>query len=332
MGTGPFKFVEHVQGLALSWARRTPTTGTRASPTSTASARCSSAVGARRSPRSAASAAHIQFRGFSPAERDSLVQALGNKVTVQESPWDCILMVRHQPREEALRRQARPPGAHARARPLRGLEGASQDRDRARTSPGCRCPGTPYATPPAELAKLAGYWPRHQRVARRGAAAAEGGRRREPVVHAHEPRHPDAVRAGRRLADRPVAPDRPERAPGGASRPRLLSRRSAAGDFEVAHGLPVRLHRRARPRQLTSSCRPTESGQLRPVQGPRARRRSTTSRRARADNEERKQLLRQFEKRAARRGGAHDPDLWWHRIIAAHQQGEGLARSRRATT
>ena len=35
---------------------------------------------------------HIQFRGFSPAERDSLVQALGNKITVQESPWDCILM------------------------------------------------------------------------------------------------------------------------------------------------------------------------------------------------------------------------------------------------
>ena len=37
--------------------------------------------------------AHIQFRGFSPAERDTLKTALGDKITVQESPWDCILMV-----------------------------------------------------------------------------------------------------------------------------------------------------------------------------------------------------------------------------------------------
>jgi peptide/nickel transport system substrate-binding protein len=37
--------------------------------------------------------AHIQFRGFSPAERDQLVQAMGNKITVQESPWDCLNFV-----------------------------------------------------------------------------------------------------------------------------------------------------------------------------------------------------------------------------------------------
>ncbi len=37
--------------------------------------------------------AHIQFRGFTPAERDSLVAALGPRITVQESPWDCVLLV-----------------------------------------------------------------------------------------------------------------------------------------------------------------------------------------------------------------------------------------------
>src|SRR2546426_11699447 len=37
--------------------------------------------------------AHIQFRGFSPAERDNLVAALGSKIAVQESPWDCALLV-----------------------------------------------------------------------------------------------------------------------------------------------------------------------------------------------------------------------------------------------
>src|SRR5260370_40995104 len=33
--------------------------------------------------------AMIQFRGFSPGNRDSLVRALGDKIAVQESPWAC---------------------------------------------------------------------------------------------------------------------------------------------------------------------------------------------------------------------------------------------------
>ena len=72
MGHGPFTFVEHVQRLALGRARRTPTTGTRASPTSTATGRSSSAPRPPRWRRVRGERAHIQFRGFSPAERDSL--------------------------------------------------------------------------------------------------------------------------------------------------------------------------------------------------------------------------------------------------------------------
>ena len=37
--------------------------------------------------------AHIQFRGFTPAERDTLMQALGPRLVVQESAWDCALWV-----------------------------------------------------------------------------------------------------------------------------------------------------------------------------------------------------------------------------------------------
>src|SRR4029434_8886932 len=37
--------------------------------------------------------AHIQFRSFSPAQRDDLVRALGEQITVQESPWNCGLVV-----------------------------------------------------------------------------------------------------------------------------------------------------------------------------------------------------------------------------------------------
>ena len=58
---------------------------------------------------------------------------------------------------QALRRQARAPGADPRARPLRGLEDALARSRSSRRWRGIQVPGTPWATPPAELEKLAGY-------------------------------------------------------------------------------------------------------------------------------------------------------------------------------
>ena len=37
--------------------------------------------------------AAIEFRGFPPKHRDDLVKALGDKITVQESDWNCVLMM-----------------------------------------------------------------------------------------------------------------------------------------------------------------------------------------------------------------------------------------------
>jgi peptide/nickel transport system substrate-binding protein len=56
--------------------------------------------------------AMIQFRGFSPAERDSLVNALGNKITVQESPWNCVILVamNHEDRDREGSRWRPGPG------------------------------------------------------------------------------------------------------------------------------------------------------------------------------------------------------------------------------
>jgi peptide/nickel transport system substrate-binding protein len=36
--------------------------------------------------------ADIEFRGFPPKARDDLVNALGDKITVQESDWNCVLL------------------------------------------------------------------------------------------------------------------------------------------------------------------------------------------------------------------------------------------------
>src|SRR5262249_5134258 len=100
--------------------------------------------------------AHIQFRGFSPAERDSLVQALGNKITVQESPWDCLLMValNHHKKPFDDKRVRR-----ALTLALDRYEGSKNLSKIAvvKEVAGTRGPGTPSATPPDELAKLAGY-------------------------------------------------------------------------------------------------------------------------------------------------------------------------------
>src|SRR5215831_17578315 len=83
----PFKFSEYVKGSHWVgkknpdyWDKGKPyLDGYRAVFMTSSSAMVAAVRGER---------AHAQFRGFSPSERDSIVQALGNKITVQESPWN----------------------------------------------------------------------------------------------------------------------------------------------------------------------------------------------------------------------------------------------------
>ena len=178
---------------------------------------------------------------------------------------------RDQPQQEAVRRQARAPGADARDRPPRGLQGAVEDRDR---ESGGRGAGARHAVRHAAGRARQGrrLLARHREVARRGAAPAEGGGRARGLhVHLLEPRHPDAVRAARRLADRQLAQGRPQREAGG-DRGRQLLRHHPQGRLPGAHGLPVRLHRRARPRHVQVPVDRPQPGQLRVLQGSGARR------------------------------------------------------------
>src|SRR5712691_11645975 len=88
MGTGPFVFVEYVRGS--HWlGRRNPDYWDKGKPyldgyRAVFIADTAAQVAAIRGQR-----AMIQFRGFSPGNRDSLVRALGDKIAVQESPWAC---------------------------------------------------------------------------------------------------------------------------------------------------------------------------------------------------------------------------------------------------
>jgi peptide/nickel transport system substrate-binding protein len=97
-----------------------------------------------------------QFRGFTPADRDELVRAMGDRVTVHESPWITDLLLVFNTRE--------PPFNDARVRRALSL---AIDRWQAadvlsRTTflkyvGGLMRPGTPMSTPEAELITLPGF-------------------------------------------------------------------------------------------------------------------------------------------------------------------------------
>ncbi len=134
MGTGPFKFVEHVKGSHWIgkknpdyWDKGRPyLDGYRAIFINSNSAQVAAIRGER---------AHIQFRGFAPPDRDALVAALGPKIFDDKRVRRALTLALD--RHEAARNLSR----IAVVKEVAGIQ----------------VPGTPWATPPAELEKLAGY-------------------------------------------------------------------------------------------------------------------------------------------------------------------------------
>ena len=102
--------------------------------------------------------ASIEFRGFPPKARDDLVKALGDKITVQESDWNCALFYtpnqRRKPFNDVRVKQALSLGVDR--------WGGSKYLQRiaiVKTVGGVVFPKHPLAATKAELLKLIGYNP-----------------------------------------------------------------------------------------------------------------------------------------------------------------------------
>ena len=156
-GTGPFKFVEHQPGAFVRGVRyddyhfegRPYLDGFRA----ISAPKLASRVLAIESDRAA-----IEFRGFPPKSRDDLTKVLGDKITVQETDWNCGLFLTPN--------HKRKPFDDPRVRRALNLAldrwGGSKYLTRiaiVKTVGGVVYPKHPLAATKEELEAMEGYWP-----------------------------------------------------------------------------------------------------------------------------------------------------------------------------
>jgi len=155
-GTGPFVFVEYVKGSHWA-AKKNPNYFVPGKPyLDSLKAFFISDVN-RQTTAIQSKQALIEFRGFTPQQRDQLVRALGNEITVQESPWVCTNYIafntKKAPFDNVKVRQA----LNLAIDRWGGGEALSKQTI-VKDVGGLMRPKGPFAMPDADLEKIPGYY------------------------------------------------------------------------------------------------------------------------------------------------------------------------------
>ncbi|MCW5736805.1 MAG: hypothetical protein KIS73_21955 [Enhydrobacter sp.] len=157
LGSGPFKFVAYEAGQSIK-GERNEDYYHKGQPYLDGIVGIFAAKQSVRTDALRADRASIEFRGLPPSARDHLVKELGDKITVQDSDWNCgnILTPNHRrkPFDDVRVRRAL-------ALAIDQWHGAPALSKIAtvRTVGGIVFPGSPLAATKAELEQMAGYWP-----------------------------------------------------------------------------------------------------------------------------------------------------------------------------
>lgn len=155
LGTGPFTFGEFVPGSHWT-GKKFPDYWDKGKPyldsyRATFVAQPAAQVAAIRGGRAA-----VEFRGFTPQQRDDVVNALGDKIVVQESPWITVLIAAFNTEKKPFD-DPRVRRALSMAVDRWGGSEALSKITFVKPVGGLLRPGGPYARPDADLEKMPGF-------------------------------------------------------------------------------------------------------------------------------------------------------------------------------
>ncbi len=257
-----------------------------------------------------------EFRGVSPAERDRLVQAMGDKLRIEESSWTLNLLVvfntQKKPFDDVRVRKAlllaidRWGGSKALARisTLRSVGGVIR-------------PGSPYATPEEELVKLPGFGKdiNAARAEAKRLLAEAGVPNLKFTLHNRNLAMPYTP-AGIFLVDqwRQIGVTAEHKQSDTA--PYLATMNAGNHDVAIDFSNLFMDEPVARPRQVPLG-RPRAREPL-ALDRPRNSTSSTTPRCANSTPTSARTMIKAFEKRLFEQA-YQQPLLWWYRIVPTHK-------------